>query len=136
MSVGFSPLYKILIPKNSSIIDLGWAEMLPLQFAAAYPRFLTHEPIERQPEQESSHNFDWLYRGPAAMGRDRKFYLDCLEQLAHDSGGVTEQYYDILRRPDEIDRYWWIKSVFETNVHQAMVACGWTPHELIARVAE
>ncbi|KAF6840012.1 hypothetical protein CMUS01_04061 [Colletotrichum musicola] len=28
------------------IIDLGWAELVPLQFAAVFPRFLTHEPAQ------------------------------------------------------------------------------------------
>jgi len=61
------------------------------------------------------------------MSRDRAFYLDCLKQMVKDNGGIVEKYYDILSRPDEIERHWWTKSVSETNVHEAMVACSWEP---------
>ncbi|KAK4150671.1 hypothetical protein C8A00DRAFT_36730 [Chaetomidium leptoderma] len=81
-----------------SIIDLGWAEMVPLQFAAVYPRFLTHEPGERAQGVSA--------RNSPQMNQDRAFYLECVKTRAQREGGIELDYYRVLSRGDEPRRYW------------------------------
>lgn len=104
------------------IIDLGWAEMLPLQFAAEYPRFLTYEPVE-----EHSGVFDWTQRDTVQMKRDRAFYLECVRIRAETEGGIARDYSGVLARTDEVKRYWWYTAASRVDVHRAMAACSWEP---------
>lgn len=71
--------------------------MMPLQFAAVYPRFLTNEP-----EWKGDH-FHWPQNNPQMTG-DRLFYLSCIKDLACHRGGISWDYYKVLARTDEIER--------------------------------
>ena len=61
------------------------------------------------------------------MRRDRDFYLQCIHQRAVAEGGMVEDYYHILSREDEIQRYWWIAAASQIDIHIAMVSCNWVP---------
>jgi hypothetical protein len=105
-----------------SIIDLGWAELVPLQFAAAYPRFLTFEPVKRR-------EYDWTARSTWQMAQDRAFYLECVKERAakEEGNGLFMDYYRALARHDEVARYWWIIAASRIDIHHAMVECDWNP---------
>lgn len=51
-----------------SIIDLGFADFRPLQFAAEFPRFLLHEPNENE-----DGSFTWAQQDSEIMREDRAF---------------------------------------------------------------
>jgi len=110
-----------------SVLDLGWADMVPLQFAAEYPRFLTHEPFQIHSGPHPRTVFDWQKRNTHMMRRDRQFYLDCVRDKACSVGGIAQDYYQLLARPDECSRYWWFKAINQVDVHVAMCACNWDP---------
>jgi hypothetical protein len=64
-----------------SVLDLGWADMVPLQFAAEYPRFLTHEPFQIHSGPHPRTVFDWQKKEyaydetrPAILSRLRQRY--------------------------------------------------------------
>ncbi|KAF2021332.1 hypothetical protein BU24DRAFT_19415 [Aaosphaeria arxii CBS 175.79] len=100
--------------------------MVPLQFAAEYPRFLTHEPVQICPGFTA---FDWERRDTDVMKRDRFYYLDCVREIACLEGGIARDYYELLARPDECRRYWWFRAVCQADIHRAMCACDWNPVE-------
>ncbi|KAK4038465.1 hypothetical protein C8A01DRAFT_17461 [Parachaetomium inaequale] len=102
-----------------SIIDLGWAEMVPLQFAAVYPRFLTHEP------GEGAQGFS--ARNTRQMKQDRAFYLESVRARARREGGIELDYYRALSRDDEPSRYWWLTAASRIDIHRAMALCSWAP---------
>ncbi|KAL9024041.1 MAG: hypothetical protein Q9196_006805 [Gyalolechia fulgens] len=104
------------------VIDLGWADFVPLQFAAVYPRFLTHEP------SWNGRMVKWPKESSPMMRRDREFYLQCVHQRAVAEGGMVEDYYRVLSREDEIQRYWWIAAASQIDIHIAMASCNWAPH--------
>lgn len=82
--------------RRHSVIDLGWAEMVPLQFAAEYPRFLTPEPIE------TATGISWGGgEGDVQRSQDRRYYLSCVRDRAEREGGLALWYYWILSRSDE-----------------------------------
>jgi hypothetical protein len=108
-----------------SIIDLGWAEMIPLQFAATYPRFLTHEP--RSGGTETHKTFDWAATDTDCMQEDRLVFRNCIRDRALLEGGLCQVYHDLLGRDDEVDRYWWFKAISEVDKHRAMETCDWSP---------
>jgi len=103
-----------------SILDLGWAEMVPLQFAATYPRFLTHEP-------QSHGTFDWVTTNTDCMQKDRLVFRECVRERAIHEGGFCQVYHDILCRDDEVKRYWWFIAISEADKHMAMESCDWNP---------
>ncbi|KAB5570378.1 hypothetical protein GE09DRAFT_1171077 [Coniochaeta sp. 2T2.1] len=105
-----------------SIIDLGWAELVPLQFAAVYPRFLTHEPDDGAVKFAS--------RDTEQMREDRTFYLQCIQGRATREGGIALDYYRVLEREDEPSRYWWFTAASRIGIHKAMVSCGWAPFSI------
>ncbi|KID97317.1 Protein kinase-like domain protein, partial [Metarhizium majus ARSEF 297] len=118
----------IIIDKNDhnvqGIIDLGWAELVPLQFAAVYPRFLTHEPLEGQEN-------GWTGRDSEQMELDRAFYLECIQERAIQAQGeglnMLMDYYRVLSREDEIERYFWLTAASRIDIHRAMAKCDWKP---------
>lgn len=61
------------------------------------------------------------------MRRDRQFFLDCVRDIARSVGGIAQDYYQLLARPDECSRYWWVKAIRLADVHVAMCACNWDP---------
>ncbi|KAB5558337.1 hypothetical protein GE09DRAFT_1237695 [Coniochaeta sp. 2T2.1] len=103
-----------------SIIDLGWAELVPFQFAAVYPRFLTHEP-------DGGGALGFASRDTKQMREDRTFYLKCILARATREGGIALDYYRVLGREDEPSRYWWFTAASQIGIHKAMVSCGWAP---------
>ena len=103
-----------------SIIDFGWAELLPLQFAAVFPRFLTHEPSINQ-------GYEWKRRRTKQMEQDRKFYLEVIRARAIRNGGIFRDYYRVLSRHDEPTRYWWFTAASRIDIHRAMASCDWAP---------
>ncbi|KFY67772.1 hypothetical protein V497_00236 [Pseudogymnoascus sp. VKM F-4516 (FW-969)] len=96
-----------------AIIDLGFAEILPLQFSACFPNFLTyefespHDPIEVEHGSGADGPLVWGSKNTEMMRRDRAFYLQCVKEL---SGGdpLLEAYYQLLAAEKEIRRYWWL----------------------------
>jgi hypothetical protein len=108
------------------VLDLGWGDMVPLQFAAEYPRFLTHEPVQIS---SGTTVFDWQKKNTDIMKRDRLFYLDCVRERACSEGGIARDYYQLLARSDECSRYWWFKAISQADIHKAMCACDWDPVE-------
>lgn len=107
---------------HCSIIDLGWAELVPLQFAAVYPRFLTHEPVKGE-------GYDWRARNTEQMEQDRAFYLECVKERAsrEEGNSMLMNYYRVLAREDEIARYWWLTAASRIDIHRAMAECDWSP---------
>jgi len=85
--------------------------MLPLSLAAAYPTFLTHEPTQ---EDKS---IDWAARDTEIMQKDRAFYLSCIHSIATTRGGLAEEYYQLLAREDEINKYWWYVAASQKYTH-------------------
>lgn len=94
--------------------------MVPLQFAAVYPSFLTHEP-------QSQGGFDWDASNTQAMRKDRLAFQTCVRDRAIREGGMFRTYYDLLCREDEVNRYWWFKAISEADKHKAMESYDWTP---------
>jgi len=94
--------------------------MVPLQFAAEYPRFLTHEPVQISSGRTI---FDWQKKNTDMMKRDRQFYLDCVRERACSAGGIAHYYFQLLARSDECGRYWWFKAISQVDIHKAMCAC-------------
>ncbi|KAI5206093.1 hypothetical protein E4T39_02771 [Aureobasidium subglaciale] len=107
----------ILVNANS-VIDLGWVEMIPFQYAAAYPRFLTHEP--RPSTHDSGASFDFATTNTDTMQQDRLVFRECVRARALSEGGIYQTYYDLLGRKDEVNRYWWFKAISEADKHKAM----------------
>jgi hypothetical protein len=70
--------------------------MVPLQFAAGYPRLLTYEPTGSSLQTKNT----------AMMERDRQFYLNCVKERASTEGGIELDYNQVLSRDDEVNRYW------------------------------
>ena len=95
--------------------------MVPLQFAAEYPKFVTHEPFE------TAHGFVWSRHDSVMMREDRKVYLECIRERAEREGGIYQQYYQVLARDDEPRRHWWCAASNRIDVHKAMAKCGWNP---------
>lgn len=98
--------------------------MLPLQFAAQYPKFLLREPAELQ-----AGDFEWPPITPQ-MCQDRTFYLNCVKERAEEEGGIVEQYYRVLSRPEEARRHFWHSAVSRIDIHRAMASCDWDPPAL------
>ncbi|OBT67922.1 hypothetical protein VE03_02584 [Pseudogymnoascus sp. 23342-1-I1] len=120
----------IIVNGNSDvekIIDLGWSDMVPLQFAAVYPRFLTYQPSQVCLEKGDVVSFDWSVKYTSIMMRDRAFYLNCIKRRAYSEGGIALDFYKALDRPGESRRYWWFRAVHQLDAHKAMVACDWDP---------
>ncbi|KFY74438.1 hypothetical protein V499_05554 [Pseudogymnoascus sp. VKM F-103] len=98
-----------------AIINLGFAEIIPLQFSACFPDFLTydfeseHEPVEVEYGGGSD--------GPL-------FYLRCVEEFSR-GDPMLEAYYKLLAAEDAIKRYWWFVAATKLKVHRAMAACSW-----------
>ncbi|KAF6839195.1 hypothetical protein CPLU01_01933 [Colletotrichum plurivorum] len=102
------------------IIDLGWAELVPLQFAAVFPRFLTHEPAQ-------NHGIDWTARDTKQMEQDRAFYLECIRTKTTREGGIFLDYLRVISRQNEASRYWWFTAASRIDIHRAVASCGWDP---------
>jgi hypothetical protein len=100
--------------------------MVPLQFAAVYPNFLTHEP-------QSQGGFNWDATDSHTMQKDRLTFRMCVRDRAIREGGIYRAYYDLLSREDEVNRYWWFKAISEADKHKAMESCDWTPESSSTR---
>lgn len=87
--------------------------MIPLQFAAVYPRFLTNEP------QMTNGEYYWP-NSSQMMDRDRRFYLQCIGNIALARGGTAKTYYEVLQREDEVRRYWWFSAVSRLDIMRAV----------------
>jgi hypothetical protein len=87
-----------------------------------YPKFLTHEPV-------NGHAWERNTRNTEQMERDRAFYLQCIKERADQEkeDGMLMEYYRVLSRDDEIDRYWWFTAASRIDVHRAMARCNWKP---------
>lgn len=112
------------------IIDLGFAEIIPLQFSACFPNFLTHEfdsphePVEVEHGSGAGGPLVWGARNTEMMRRDRAFYLQCVMELST-GDPMLEAYYQLLAAKNEIRRHWWLVAATKLKVHRAMAACNW-----------
>ena len=100
--------------------------MVPLQYAAEYPRFLQHEPVD------TGAGISWTRTGDTQIQQDRVFYLSCIKDRAEREGGLASLYYQLLSRTDELNRYWWCAAASRSDAHRAMVACDWDPLSLLS----
>ncbi|OBT46060.1 hypothetical protein VE00_02881 [Pseudogymnoascus sp. WSF 3629] len=93
-----------------AIINLGFAEIIPLQFSACFPNFLTHdfeslyEPVEVEHGSGTDGPLVWQSRNTEMMRRDREFYLRCVEEFSR-GDSMLEKYYQLLAAEDEVRRY-------------------------------
>lgn len=115
------------------IIDYGFAEYLPLQFAAVFPRFLDHESyhdqddIDVEPEysDDAASSLVWRSKNSEAKRRDRRVFLDTVKSLCDTHGHIYHSFYRILSAKEEIRRYWWFMAISNQKVHQVMVKVKW-----------
>ncbi|KAI1173342.1 hypothetical protein F4777DRAFT_558127 [Nemania sp. FL0916] len=109
---------------NNIIVSQSWdvQRNASPQFATSFPAFLTHEPIAT-----AGGGFDWKRYDTSQMCRDRDFYLQVVRARAIAEGGIVDNYYRILSRTDEANRYWWYTAAWRRDVHRAMVSCNWEP---------
>ncbi|KAI1770581.1 hypothetical protein F4818DRAFT_446197 [Hypoxylon cercidicola] len=97
------------------IVDLGIATMVPLQFSAVYPRFLTNEP------RLVGDKFDWSQCAYSQTQEDdRSFYLQCIIDMAPAKGEHARVYSEILARADQEERYWWLSAVNRLDIMRAL----------------
>lgn len=89
--------------------------MIPLQFAAFYPKFLTNEP------RQIGDIFDWsqCYYSETQI-QDRRFFLQCIKDRAPDKGRHAQIYAEMLSRDDQEDRHWWLSAVFRKDIMKAL----------------
>lgn len=124
------------LTKISRIIDLGFAEYLPLQFAAVFPIILDHESCQDQhdidvaPElvQNPESSLVWRSKNTETKRRDRQLFVDTVKNLCNTYGDICETFYRVLTSKDEIRRYWWFLAVSNQKLHQAMVKVKWLVH--------
>lgn len=111
--------------------------MVPLQYAAEYPRFLqndlpvdtavglswttrtptpTHPPPPSEIEKEEN---------PTQKQPDRNSYLSHIKARADREGGVLPSPISIQMNKH---RYWWCAAANRADAHRAMVACDWDPY--------
>ena len=89
--------------------------MVPLQFSAVYPRFLTNEP------RLVGDKFDWSQCAYSPTQKDdRAFYLRCIMDMARIKGGYARVYSEILARDDQEERYWWLSAVNRLDIMRAL----------------
>jgi hypothetical protein len=96
-------------------VDWGTATMVPLQFSAVYPRFLTNEP------RLVGDMFDWSQCAYSQTQKDdRSFYLQCIIDMAPAKGEYARVYSEILARDDQEERYWWLSAVNRLDIMRAL----------------
>lgn len=89
--------------------------MVPLQFSAVYPRFLTDEP------RLVGDKFDWSQCAYSQRQKDdRSFYLQCIIDMAQAKGEYALVYAEILARDDQEERYWWLSAVNRLDIMRAL----------------
>jgi hypothetical protein len=129
------PIFELT--RHCRIIDFGFAEYLPLQFAAVYPRILDHETyqnqsdVEVEPEQahDSRSSLVWRSKNTETKRRDRKVFLDTVRSLCDTHRETCRVFHRVLASKDEIRRYWWFTAISNQKLHQAMVKVNWLLHE-------
>ncbi|KEQ73206.1 hypothetical protein M436DRAFT_30462, partial [Aureobasidium namibiae CBS 147.97] len=115
------------------IIDFGFSEYLPLQFAAVFPRILDHETYQDQDdievESEVAHDPEsslvWRSKNTETNRRDRQLFLDTVKNLCDVDGETCRSLYRVLSSKHEIRRYWWFTAISNQKLHQAMVRVKW-----------
>jgi hypothetical protein len=104
--------------------------MMPLQFSACFPNFLTHdfqalhEPVEVEYGSGIGGQLVWQSKNTPMMRRDRAFYLQCVKEYCR-GDPLLDEYHQLLAAKDEVRRYWWLMAASKLKVHHAMVACNW-----------
>lgn len=106
-----------------SIVDMGSAHMVPIQFAAVFPLFLIHYHDILESKADASACM------PPVWYEDREFYLRCVQERAEMDGGLARQVYNVIRRPEELDRYWWFLESTQKNRHVSLASGRWVPPE-------
>ena len=96
--------------------------MVPLQFAAVYPLFLTHEG-------NRSNEF-WYspLKDTMVMRRDRAFYLQLVQERAVTGEPTMKTYSQVIARKDEVPRYWWFVAASRTHIDVSVASGRWHPH--------
>jgi hypothetical protein len=129
------PIFKLTRPCR--IIDFGFAEYLPLQFAAVFPRILDHGTyqdqndieVETELANDSKSSLVWRSKNTEINRRDRNVFLDTVRSLCDTHGETCRVFHRILSTKDEIRRYWWFTAISNQKLHQAMFKVDWLLHE-------
>lgn len=121
----------------SRIIDFGFAEYLPLQFAAVFPRILDHESYQDQHDidvvlelsDDPESSLVWQSKNTETKRRDRQLFLETVESLCDSHGEICQSLYHVLNSKEEIRRYWWFQAISNQKLHQVMVKVNWLLHD-------
>jgi hypothetical protein len=98
--------------------------MMPLQFSACFPSFLTHDfqtlhdPVEVEYGSGVDGQLVWRSKNTPMMRRDHAFYLKCVEEFSR-GDLMLEVYYQLLAAKDEMRRSWWLMADTKLKVHRA-----------------
>ncbi|KAF1958355.1 hypothetical protein CC80DRAFT_490952 [Byssothecium circinans] len=121
----------------SGIIDFGFAEYVPLQFAAVFPRILDHESYQDQddidiaPElsDDPESSLVWRSKNSETKRRDRQIFLETVKGLCDTHGEICRSFYRVLNSKEEIRRYWRFVAISNQKLHQVMVKVNWLLHD-------
>jgi hypothetical protein len=124
---------KRVLIRRPTIIDFGFAEYLPLQFAAVFPKILDHgtyqnpDDVEIRPElaTDLESSLVWRSKNTDTKRRDREQFLETVKSLCDTHGEICASFH----RVDEIRRYWWFTAIGNQKLHQAMVKVNWSLQE-------
>lgn len=129
------------LTESHRIIDFGFAEYLPLQFAAVFPLILCHETYQDQNDidvalelpHDPQSSLVWRSKNTETKRRDRQLFLDQIKRLCKAHGEICESFYRVLIDKQEIRRYWWFTAISNQKLHQVMVKVNWLlPEEELA----
>lgn len=126
---------------NVTLIDLGFMHLEPLQLAAYFPRFLTHEPSSVDEDcpfdgrmEDKAWVRGWGQQDTEQMAKDRKWYKQCVWTVVQNEQDsrtkrLMRLYAQVLEREDEVDRFWWMQAMQRVDIWLQMERCGWEPRK-------
>lgn len=134
---------------NITLIDLGYMHQEPLQLAAYFPRFLTHEPSSVASDCPIDRRMDaigsvrgWGQIDSVQLAKDRKYYQDHVRAVAgqmqclvktfeehQDLVRIQKLYSQVLERDDEVERFWWVQAMQRVDIWLQMERCEWEPRK-------
>ena len=126
---------------NVTLIDLGFMHLEPLQLAAYFPRFLTHEPSSVDEDCPFDGRMEgkawvrgWGQQDTEQMAKDRKWYKKCVWTVTENeqderTKSLMRLYARVLEREDEVERFWWMQAMQRVDIWLQMERCGWEPRK-------